>query len=138
MKSKRALRMDSPRLLPRMRGAVAACALAALTLLNAIGIAGADADGPDYYRVVGVAADDVLNIRTEPTASAKTIGAIPPKADGVRNLGCKGGLSFAEWEKASPAERTASRRARWCRISYRGVEGWVAGRFLAEGSAPRN
>ena len=138
MKSKLAFRMGSPRLLTRTRGAVAACAFAALALLTAVGTAGADADGPDYYRLVDVAADDVLNIRAEPTASAKAIGAIPPKADGVRNLGCKGGLSFTEWEKASPAERAAGRRARWCRISYRGVEGWVAGRFLAEGSAPRN
>jgi uncharacterized protein YraI len=98
------------------------------------GVAFADADGPDFYRVVGVASNDVLNIRSEPIASAPKIGSIPPGADGVRNLGCEGGLSFAEWEVASPAERDAARHNRWCRIAYGGVEGWVTGRFLAEGS----
>jgi len=94
----------------------------------------AEADGPDYFRIVGVASNDVLNIRVAPNASAQKIGSIPPGADGVRNLGCEGGMSFAEWESATPAEREAAARRRWCRIEYGGVEGWVAGRFLAEGS----
>jgi len=109
-----------------------------LTLLAAValgaGAALATADGPDYFRVVGVASNDVLNIRSEPNASAPKIGSIPPGADGVRNLGCEGGMSFAEWEVATPAEREAAAHNRWCRIVYGGVEGWVAGRFLDEGS----
>jgi len=98
------------------------------------GIALAEADGPDYYRVVGVDPGDVLNIRLEPNASASKTGAIPPDTDGVRNLGCVGGLSFEQWQAATPAEREAAARDRWCRIEYGGVEGWVAARFLAEGS----
>lgn len=94
----------------------------------------ADASGPDFFRVTGVAADDVLNIREAPDAGSAKIGEIPPDGDGVRNLGCQGGLSFAEWQAASEAERQAAARSRWCRINYQGVEGWVAGRFLAEGA----
>jgi len=98
----------------------------------------ADADGPDFYRVTGVSADDVLNIRAKPTASGDKVGSIPHDGNGIRNLGCEGGLSYAEWAEASEEERAASVRRRWCWISYDGVEGWVAGRFLAEGSAPRD
>ena len=111
-------------------------ALVPVAMLLAPEAANATADGPDYFRVVGVASDDVLNIRAGPSASAAKIGVIPPGADGVHNLGCEGGLSIVEWEAATPAEREAGRRKRWCRIAYGGVQGWVAGRFLAEGSGP--
>ena len=97
---------------------------------------GADASGPDFFRVIGVASNDVLNIRTLPTARSAKIGAIPPNGNGIQNLGCKGGLTYAQWQSASPAEREAARKRVWCQIYYRGVNGWVAGWFLAEGSAP--
>lgn len=97
----------------------------------------AEADGPDHFRVTDVAGNDTLNIRSEPNARARKLGEIPPDGNGLRNLGCRGGLSFAEWQKATPAQRRASVRSRWCRIEYRGVTGWVAGRYLAEGNAPR-
>ncbi len=96
----------------------------------------ADASGPDYFRVVGVASNDVLNIRTEPTARSAKIGAIPPYGNGVQNLGCVGGQSYAQWEASTAAQREAARKRVWCQIYYRGVQGWVAGWFLAEGSAP--
>lgn len=99
-------------------------------------VALANADGPDYFRVTGVAADDVLNIRSRDSASSDKIGSIPHDGDGIQNLGCTGGLSYAEWSEATEAERAAAARNRWCRISYDGIEGWVAGRFLGEGSAP--
>ena len=92
--------------------------------------------GP-HYRVVGIKPGSALTVRVAPSPAAAKIGAIPYNADGLRNLGCQGGLSFTEWEKASPARRAASRNARWCRISDGAVTGWVAGRFLGEGNAPR-
>lgn len=98
------------------------------------GVAFGEASGPDYFSVTGVASDDVLNIRSKPSASADKIGEIPFDGNGIQNLGCEGGLTFAEWQRATEAERAASARSRWCRVSYRGIEGWVAGRFLAEGS----
>ena len=127
--------MDLEQLSIRLHGVVLAAFVVATLVTSATVVpARGDADGPDYYKVVGVAADDVLNIRAEPSASARIIGTIPPGADNVRSHGCKGGLTFAEWEKATPAERAAGRRNRWCQISYRGMKGWVAGRFLGEGS----
>ena len=113
--------------------------LFALVLLLAVCVvkgAIADASGPDFFRVTGVAADDVLNIRQAPDAESAKIGEIPPDGDGIRNLGCQGGLGIAEWQAASEAERETAARSRWCRINYQGIEGWVAGRFLAEGTRP--
>ncbi len=99
--------------------------------------AGAKADGgPDYYAVTGVAADGVLNIRAEPSAGSRKIGEIPHDARGLRNLGCTGGPSFAEWLRMSEAERKRAGRNRWCKVRYRGIVGWVAGRYLMEDSNP--
>jgi len=77
----------------------------------------ADADGPDFYAVTGVAADDVLNIRAEPNAHARKIGAIPPDGTCVRNLGCRGGLTFQEFTELSPTQQAERLREnpRWCK-----------------------
>lgn len=110
--------------------------LAAALLLAAASAVFATADGPDFFMVRDVAADDVLNIRNAPNPKARKIGEIPPDGDGIENLGCEGGLSFAEWLDATKEEREASERRTWCRIAYDGIEGWVAARFLTEGSEP--
>jgi heat shock protein HslJ len=96
----------------------------------------AEASGPDFFKVSGVAPNDVLNIRADAGASHAKIGEIPADADHIRNLGCVGGLSFAEWQNASEEERAGAAKTRWCRIEYTGFQGWVAGRYLTEGSAP--
>ncbi len=96
----------------------------------------AEADGPDYWRVTGVARDDVLNLRTEPNARARRIARIPPGARGLKNFGCQGGPTFQQWQAMSAAERARSARSRWCKVGYNGMTGWVAGRFLAEDGAP--
>jgi heat shock protein HslJ len=100
------------------------------------GGARAEADGPDFYRVTGLEPGELLNIRAGPGLDQPRIGAIPYGTDGLANLGCEGGLSLAEWEQASEAERAAGLRTRWCRIRHMGIEGWVAGWHLAEGAAP--
>lgn len=38
----------------------------------------ATADGPDFYRVVGVASDDMLNLRRGPGTNYETIVGLPP------------------------------------------------------------
>ena len=96
----------------------------------------AEADGPDFYAVTGVAADDVLNLRTGPSPGAEKIGEIPHDGRGLRNLGCEGVPTFAEWEKMTPEQRAESSKKRWCRVRYGNIEGWVAGRYLREDSAP--
>jgi uncharacterized protein YraI len=98
--------------------------------------AGAEADGPDFFRVRGVREGSALNLRAEPGVGSARVGSLPSGADGIRNLGCQGGLSLAEWERASEAEREAARWRRWCRIEYRGLTGWAAGPYLAEGGPP--
>ena len=95
----------------------------------------AEADGPDHWQVHGVASDDVLNIRTEPTPKSDKIGEIPPDGQCVRNLGCQGGLTFQEFTSLSDEEKKAiiKSRPRWCKVEYEGTTGWVAGRHLREG-----
>ena len=100
------------------------------------GNAVAEADGPDFYRVRDVSSGDALSIRADPDPDATLLGEIPPQGDCIRNLGCRGGLTFEEFTTLSK-DRQAQRlkeNPRWCRIEYRGITGWVAGRYLAEGS----
>ncbi|CAI2933866.1 SH3 domain-containing protein [Aminobacter niigataensis] len=67
--------------------------------------------GPRSWRVVGVTPDDVLNMRTTPSPRGFVVAEIPFDAGGLRNLGCQDSQS-------------------WCKVRYRGQEGWVNGRFL--------
>jgi uncharacterized protein YraI len=105
------------------------------TLIFAAGAAVADADGPDFFRVTGVSGHDVLNIRAEPGPHAKRIGEIPPDGTCVRNLGCRGGLTFQEFTDLSEAQKAErlKENPRWCKVEYQGVQGWVAGAYLQEG-----
>ena len=95
----------------------------------------ADADGPDHWEVFGVEAGDVLNIRQEPKGSSAKIGEIPPDGTCVKNIRCVGGLTFEEFTTLSEAEKNQikKKRPRWCYIEYKGIKGWVAGRYLREG-----
>jgi hypothetical protein len=54
----------------------------------------------------------------------------------VRNLGCEGGLTFQELTELSEEQKAArlKENPRWCRVEYRGLAGWVAGRYLREGT----
>jgi hypothetical protein len=94
----------------------------------------ATADGPDFYSVTDVAADDVLNLRTGASEDAIKIGQIAHDAHGLQNLGCQGLPSYDKWERMTGKEREASRNHYWCKVRYQGVEGWVEGRFLREDS----
>ena len=113
--------------------------VAALALTLGSGAAAADSDGPDFFEVRGVARNDTLSIRAKPNPRAAKVGTIPPDGTCIRNLGCRGGLTFQEFTELSPAERKQREREnpRWCKIEYRGVTGWVAGRYLAEGDCRR-
>lgn len=62
------------------------------------------------YKVVSVAADDVLNIRIGPSKEHPSIGTIDPEARGIRLVGtCQGD---------------------WCPVRYLGVAGWVNSYYL--------
>ena len=96
----------------------------------------AEADGPDYYQVRGVSSDDTLNIRAEPDFDASRLGEIPPDTDCILNLGCQGGLTYQEFTTLSTSQQAQrlKENPRWCKVEYQGIIGWVAGRYLAEGS----
>jgi hypothetical protein len=86
-------------------------ALLCITLLWAQG-AGATQDAwPALYDVTGVAADDVLNVRAAPDASAEIIGTLKPDATNV--------------EVIEPSERQG-----WGRVNTGGRSGWASLRFL--------
>ncbi|NWG74334.1 MAG: SH3 domain-containing protein [Rubrivivax sp.] len=99
----------------------------------------ATADGPDFFVVRDVGAGDVLSIRAEPNANARKVGTIPANGTCIRNLGCKGGLTFQEFTTLTPEQQKQRQRQkpRWCRVEYLGVTGWVAGRYLGEGNCQR-
>jgi hypothetical protein len=96
----------------------------------------AAADGPDFWDVSGVAAGDVLHLRSGQSARAGLVAKIPHDAKGLRNLGCQGGPSFSAWTRMTAAQRASAARRRWCKVEYAGKRGWVAGRFLAEAGPP--
>jgi uncharacterized membrane protein len=63
----------------------------------------------ETVEVTGVAFDDVLNLRTEPTASAPLAGALPPAAFGIEAV---------------------KRADGWVYVRSGQMEGWAAARFL--------
>lgn len=105
-------------------------------LLSGAALVGATADGPDFFRVTAVAENDVLNVRIEPDPQATKIGEILPDGTCLRNLGCRGGLTLQESTELSEEQKAKrlKENPRWCKVEYRGVEGWVAGRYLQEGA----
>ena len=94
----------------------------------------AEADGPDFFKVTSVAENDTLNIHKEPHAKSKIIGEINSRADCLKNLGCKGGLTLDESMNLSEKEKAeiTKKRPRWCTIAFDGVEGWVFARYITE------
>ena len=63
------------------------------------------------YKVVGVASNDVLKIRSGPDAATDIVKAIPFDGKGIRRVGnCSG---------------------QWCPVEYLNAKGWVNRRHLA-------
>ena len=85
---------------------------------------------PEYWAVTGVGSNDVLHLRDVPSADSKSLAGIPYNARGLKHLGCRRSeISFQDWVQLSKAQRAAA-NVEWCRVEYRGKQGWVAGRFL--------
>ncbi len=100
-------------------------------LAASAGTASAEADGPDFFQLRAGAAV----LRHEPVADSPAVMTIPAGATCLRNFGCKGGLSMAEFATLAPDERAKREAAspRWCKVEIAGRFGWVEGRELAEG-----
>lgn len=80
--------------------------IACLTLLLTAFPALAD---PGYYRVTGVASDDTLNVRVEPSGSSADIGDLPHDATGIEVITQENGWGQIVWEEGN---------------------GWISMRFL--------
>ena len=93
----------------------------------------AEADGPDAWRVSGVAAGDVLNVRMGPGVGYPAIDALAPGARHLTSITCVPLATRAQFE-ALPAEERRALPPRWCLVSDRTGRrrGWVAQRFLVE------
>jgi hypothetical protein len=110
--------------------------LIALALISASCSGARAQDRPDYWAVTGVASDDVLNLRDVPSADSKSLARIPPRAHGLKNLGCRRNqLPLELWMRMNEKARRESRTL-WCRVEYLGKQGWVAGRYLRKDAAP--
>lgn len=72
-------------------------------------------DLPALFSVQGVAADDVLNIRSAPSPNAQVVGTLTPDQTGVEIV-----------------QSDAS--GRWGRVNSGEISGWVALRFLSRDS----
>lgn len=91
---------------------------ASLILALALAAPAAAQDLPALYEVTGVAANDALNVRAEPDATAEALGALPPGATGVEVVGL-------------------SDDGGWGLVALGGeASGWVSMRFLAPQPGP--
>ena len=94
----------------------------------------ADADGPDYWQVHSVAANDTLSLRQKTDWRSKLVLKIPHNGKCLRNIECKGGLTLQEFTDLPESEkrRIRKQRPRWCLIVYKKIQGWVRAKYLRE------
>lgn len=102
------MRVPAPALTLALTPALILALPLALALLATPGHAAPEATFPGLADVTGVAADDVLNIRAEPSASAAIIGSFAPDAAGIEVVETRNG---------------------WLRVALPETSGWISGRF---------
>lgn len=94
-------------------------------------------DPPKYWAVTGVSSNDVLNLRDVPHGESKKLAGIPSGARGLKHLGCiTPEPSLDRWMIMTQGERKNA-KLKWCRVEYRGTQGWVAARFLRPDASGR-
>jgi hypothetical protein len=108
------------------------CVALAAAILSASEPRAAADGGPDYWAATGIAVGGVLDIFAEPSLEAPKLGAIPANGRKLDNLGCINEPTYQEWLAMGEEERRQAVERRWCRIRYRGLAGWVRGKFLKE------
>ena len=90
-----------------------------------------DGHGPDAWRVTGVAADDVLNMRLGPSTDFLAIDSLPPNARGLEQVTCVPLLIPSIYNRLTEAQREDMPQG-WCLVRTGDFikAGWVAQRFL--------
>ena len=105
-----------------------------LTLLSTASQAQATS-GSGCWQPVGVASDDVLNVRSARSAGSAIVGAIPPFGGPI----IAGGRSLAQAE-ANCGPRSRPRGSRWCRVDVYGsggnFSGYIKRRYLRPSDCP--
>jgi hypothetical protein len=95
------------------------------------------AETSSFWAVTGVAAGDVLHLRDVPSADSRSLARIPPNARGLKHLGCRRNQPPLEaWMRMSKLQRREA-QTEWCRVEYKGKQGWVAGRYLKKDGRTR-
>lgn len=108
------------------------CAVALAAALAAATAVQANADGPDYWRVTGIAAGEELNMRRGPSTQFGIAAKLPHDTGALLNMGCYPDFSPAEWEALNERERKLAASMRWCHVLHRGQAGWIYARYLKE------
>jgi hypothetical protein len=122
-------------IISRIAGRFAFACVSLSLLTHAASANDSKSEPPKFWAVTGVATNDVLNMRDVPDGDSKKLGAIPPNAHGIKNIGCMTPTpSLERWMVMTPAEK-ANSKLEWCRIEYKGQQGWVAARFLKPDAA---
>ena len=80
-------------------------------LTEGSGGGGSGASADESFRVVGVASNDVLNIRSGPGTQFPIVAEIPPNGGDVAVYSCR---QVAGYSNA------------WCEVSWQGVDGWAS------------
>lgn len=110
--------------------------LAALAALAFSAPAHATADGPDAWRVVNVASNDVLNVRVGPGTSYFVVTALPFNARGIQLGTCVPTVTRDQYFALSPqAQQQLNGYTPWCVVIWNGQQlGWVNRNYLGEDS----
>lgn len=93
--------------------------LAPILLSVVAAVPGAAQDLPALYDVVGVAADDVLNLREAPSAGAAILGHLAPDARGIEVMAIEG-----DWAQVNLDEGRAHAALRY--LQAQDGPGWAA------------
>ncbi|WP_147393099.1 hypothetical protein [Paracoccus siganidrum] len=112
------------------RLAVAAIALA-LPFFTSLAHAEIDGSGPDAWRVMGVAPNDVLNVRMGPGTNYPVIETFAHDERNLQQITCVPFYTMAHFSAMTEAELDAL-PPRWClmRTADLTKAGWVAQRYL--------
>jgi uncharacterized protein YraI len=97
-------------------------------------MAHAEADGPDAWRVIGVASDDVLNVRAGPGTDYMILAALPHNARGIQLGACVPTVTREQFFALTEAQQAQlNSYSAWCIVNWGGQQyGWVNRRFLGE------
>jgi hypothetical protein len=88
----------------------------------------AQVDGPDYWDVVGLRSHQVLRMHAEANKRSRITADVPHNARQLKNLGCRGTPAFKQ--PSADTEKVRRGRSNWCRVEYRGKQGWAPAIFL--------